>query len=73
MQAHHIHKASQLRSLLATRGEDCWDTTAWLAGLGIVVAPGAFYGEAGRRHVRIALTATDERVAGAALRLTNAR
>ena len=59
--------------LWATRGEDCWDTTAWLAGLGIVVAPGAFYGEAGRRHVRIALTATDERVAAAALRLTNAR
>jgi succinyldiaminopimelate transaminase len=59
--------------LWATRGEDSWDTISWLAELGIVAAPGAFYGEAGRRHVRIALTATDERVAAAALRLTNAR
>ena len=59
--------------LWATRDEDCWDTIAWLAGLGIVAAPGAFYGEAGRRHVRVALTATDEQVHAAALRLTNAR
>jgi len=59
--------------LWATRDEDCWDTVAWLAELGIVVAPGAFYGEAGRRHVRVALTVTDERVQAAALRLTNAR
>ena len=59
--------------LWTTRDEDCWDTISWLARLGIVAAPGAFYGEAGRRHVRIALTATDERVAEAALRLTNAR
>ena len=31
--------------------------------------PGAFYGPAGQRHVRVALTATDERVAAAAQRL----
>jgi len=37
--------------------------------LGILVAPGSFYGEAGREHVRIALTATDERIAAAAERL----
>ena len=36
---------------------------------GILVAPGAFYGRAGERHVRIAFTATDERVAAAAARL----
>jgi succinyldiaminopimelate transaminase len=59
--------------LWATRDEDCWDTIAWLADLGVLAAPGAFYGEAGRRHVRIALTATDERIQSAALRLTNAR
>ena len=58
--------------LWATRGEDCWATIAWLAERGIVAAPGAFYGEAGRQHVRIALTATDERVQAAALRITNA-
>ena len=55
--------------LWATRGEDCWDTVAWLAGQGILVAPGSFYGPAGRAHVRVALTATDERVAAAEHRL----
>jgi succinyldiaminopimelate transaminase len=55
--------------LWATRGEDCWDTVGWLADRGILVAPGAFYGAAGSRHVRIAFTATDERVAAAAARL----
>lgn len=55
--------------LWATRGEDSWDTVSWLADLGIVVAPGAFYGAAGRDHVRIALTAADERIEAAASRL----
>lgn len=59
--------------LWATRGQNCWETVAWLAQLGIVATPGTFYGEAGQRHVRIALTATDERVAAAENRLTNAR
>lgn len=39
------------------------------ARLGILVAPGDFYGAAGRGRVRIALTATDERVDAAARRL----
>jgi succinyldiaminopimelate transaminase len=56
--------------LWATRDEDCWDTVAALAALGVLAAPGAFYGAAGRRHVRLALTATDERVAAAAERLS---
>ena len=55
--------------LWATRGEPCWDSVAWLAERGILVAPGEFYGIAGNRHVRVALTATDERVAAAARRL----
>jgi succinyldiaminopimelate transaminase len=55
--------------LWATRGEDCWTTVGWLAERGILVAPGAFYGSAGGRHVRFALTATDERVGAAAKRL----
>jgi aspartate/methionine/tyrosine aminotransferase len=55
--------------LWATRDEPCWQTVAHLAELGIVVAPGAFYGAAGERHVRVAFTATDERVAAAATRL----
>lgn len=56
--------------LWASRGEDCWATVDWLARRGILVAPGAFYGPAGERHVRVALTATDERVRAAATRLT---
>jgi succinyldiaminopimelate transaminase len=56
--------------LWATREEDCWATVSWLAGRGILVAPGSFYGTAGARHVRVALTATDEQVAAAATRLT---
>jgi succinyldiaminopimelate transaminase len=55
--------------LWVSRGEPCWDTVGWLADRGILVAPGAFYGAAGREHVRIAFTATDERVAAAVRRL----
>ncbi|EWM13969.1 N-succinyldiaminopimelate aminotransferase [Kutzneria sp. 744] len=55
--------------LWATRDEDAWDTAAWLASLGILAAPGTFYGPTGNRHVRMALTATDERIAAAASRL----
>jgi succinyldiaminopimelate transaminase len=55
--------------LWATRGEDCWTTVDRLAAQGILVAPGEFYGPGGAQHVRVALTATDERVAAAASRL----
>jgi succinyldiaminopimelate transaminase len=55
--------------LWVTRDEDCWATVDWLAGLGIVAAPGVFYGAAGGRHVRMALTATDERIDAAVERL----
>ena len=41
-----------------------------LAELGILAAPGDFYGVAGEQHVRIALTATDERIDAAVRRLT---
>jgi succinyldiaminopimelate transaminase len=56
--------------LWASRGEDAWDTVRWLAERGILVAPGTFYGPAGGQHVRVSLTATDERVDTAAARLT---
>lgn len=48
------------------------DLVAALAERGIIVAPGDFYGPAGRRHVRISLTASDERVRAAADRLAAA-
>lgn len=57
--------------LWATRDESCWSTVEWLAARGILVAPGSFYGEAGERHVRVALTATDERVAAVGERLAS--
>ncbi|WP_349829389.1 succinyldiaminopimelate transaminase [Brevibacterium litoralis] len=56
--------------LWATRDEDCWETIGALADHGIIAGPGIFYGEAGARHVRIALTASDERIDEAARRLT---
>ncbi|PJE96211.1 succinyldiaminopimelate transaminase [Streptomyces carminius] len=56
--------------LWATRDEPCWDTVAALARRGVLVAPGDFYGPAGGRFVRVALTATDERVGEAVRRLT---
>lgn len=55
--------------LWVTRDEPCWDTVAHLAELGVLVAPGDFYGEAGAHFVRVAFTATDERVAAAVKRL----
>ncbi|MFD8077580.1 succinyldiaminopimelate transaminase [Streptomyces sp. NBC_00510] len=57
--------------LWATRDESCWDTVADLSKDGILVAPGDFYGAAGERYVRIAFTATDERVAAAVRRLSS--
>ncbi|MCG7204637.1 bifunctional succinyldiaminopimelate transaminase/glutamate-prephenate aminotransferase [Streptomyces arenae] len=56
--------------LWATRDESCWQTVAHLAERGILVAPGDFYGEAGQNFVRVALTATDERVRAAVQRLS---
>ena len=52
--------------------QDCWTTVGDLAARGILVAPGSFYGPSAAGHVRIALTATDERVAEAVVRLTGA-
>ena len=46
-----------------------WSLVSELADLGILVAPGSFYGAGGGRHVRISLTATDERIAAAVERL----
>lgn len=43
-----------------------------LAELGILVAPGTFYGDAGDGYVRIALSATDERISAAVTRLQGA-
>ena len=56
--------------LWTTRDEDCWVTLGRLADLGILCAPGEFYGRAGQHHVRVALTGTDADIAEAVRRLT---
>jgi len=55
--------------LWATRNEPCRSSVTRLATDGILVAPGDFYGPGGAQHVRVALTATDERIAAAVARL----
>mgnify|MGYP000848482003 CR=1 FL=1 len=56
--------------LWATRGENCRVTVDALADLGILVAPGDFYGPRGQQHIRMALTGTDERIDAAVTRLS---
>lgn len=51
---------------------DCWKTVDRMADLGILVGPGAFYGRTSGDHVRVALTATDERIRAAVQRLSEA-
>lgn len=55
--------------LWATEGRDAWESLGRLADLGILVGPGHFYGAHHPQHIRLSLTATDERIAEAAARL----
>jgi len=55
--------------LWASRGEPGRTSLDFFASKGILVAPGDFYGAAASKYVRVALTATDERVAAAVERL----
>jgi succinyldiaminopimelate transaminase len=64
-----VHSEGSLY-LWATRGENGRASIDYLAERGILVAPGDFYGAAADNFVRVALTATDERVAAAVSRLT---
>ena len=63
------HSEAGLYLWASRPGLDGWGSVELLAGLGILVAPGEFYGPAGGQHVRIALTATDERIDAAVHRL----
>lgn len=55
-----------------TRKESDWDSVSWLANLGILATPGNFYGELGKSHIRIAMTASDQQITEAATRITSA-
>jgi aspartate/methionine/tyrosine aminotransferase len=64
-----IHGSQAGLYLWTTFGTDAMASVEHLAGSGVLVAPGMFYGEGGGTFVRVALTATDERIAAAARRL----
>ncbi len=55
--------------LWCTRNEDAWTSVAWLAERGILATPGSFYGQKGRNHIRVAMTASDAHIADAVARL----
>jgi succinyldiaminopimelate transaminase len=55
--------------LWCTRNEDAWTSVAWLAERGILATPGSFYGEQGKNHIRIAMTASDAHISDAVQRL----
>ncbi|CEG93753.1 succinyldiaminopimelate transaminase [Propionibacterium freudenreichii] len=57
--------------LWATQGRDGRASIDWLAERGILAAPGDFYGPTSHDHVRLSMTATDERINAAAGRLTS--
>lgn len=65
----HIDDSVAGLYLWATKNEDSWQTVGDLAHSGILVVPGSFYGEEPARHVRIALTASDDTIADAVARL----
>lgn len=48
--------------LWCSNGKSDWEQVEWFANRGVIVTPGRFYGEAGIKHIRIALTASDEAI-----------
>src|SRR5580658_11134120 len=68
------HSEAGLYLWLTHPAHDGWSAAELLASeCGILVTPGSVYGPSGARHIRVALTATDERVAAAAARLAAVR
>jgi succinyldiaminopimelate transaminase len=64
------HSEAGLYLWAARPGLDCWAACELLAAeCGILVGPGSMYGAEGGAYIRVALTATDERVAAAGDRL----
>lgn len=57
--------------LWVTEGRDAWESIGRLADLGVLAGPGTFYGDFYPQHIRLSLTATDERISAAAERLTS--
>ena len=54
-----------------TNGKSDWDSVSWFAERGVIVTPGGFYGDFGKEHIRIALTATDSKIKEVIARIRN--
>jgi aspartate/methionine/tyrosine aminotransferase len=52
-----------------SHGDEDWNSVSWFADRGVIVTPGSFYGDSGKRHIRVALTATDENISEVAKRI----
>ncbi|MGP0028684.1 MAG: succinyldiaminopimelate transaminase [Streptosporangiaceae bacterium] len=63
------HSEAGLYLWASRAGADGWASARILAEAGILASPGELYGTAGAPFIRLALTATDERIAAAAARL----
>jgi succinyldiaminopimelate transaminase len=64
------HSEAGLYLWASRAGLDCWAACELLATeCGMLVGPGSMYGAEGNSYIRVALTATDERVAAAGRRL----
>ncbi len=64
------HSEAGLYLWASRPGLDCWAACQMLADeCGMLVGPGSMYGQEGGAYIRVALTATDERVAAAGERL----
>ena len=57
--------------LWLTEGRDAWESIARLAEIGILGGPGYFYGDHFPQHIRLSLTATDDRINAAVTRLSD--
>jgi len=63
------HSEAGLYLWASRAGADGWASARILAEAGILASPGELYGAKGAPYIRLALTATDERVAAAVARL----
>jgi len=55
--------------LWITEERDAWESIDRLASMGILAGPGSFYGDEKSKHVRLSITASDERISAAVYRL----
>lgn len=68
----HVEFSDAGLYLWCSNSDRDWDQVEWFAERGIIVTPGSFYGEDGSRHIRIALTATDQAIDAVISRISEA-